>query len=63
MLEGSIRQADGRIRVILRLIDPADGSHLWSQRYERNVENAFELQDELADAIVAELGAFFRVDR
>ena len=55
VLEGSIRREGGRIRLILRLIDPADGTHLWSQRYERAVENVFELQDELSEAILAEL--------
>jgi TolB-like protein len=63
VLEGSIRQADGRIRLILRLVDPADGSHLWSQRYERVVENVFELQDELTEAILRELGAVLRRSR
>ena len=56
VLEGSIRREGGHIRLILRLIDPADGTHLWSQRYERAVENAFEMQDELSEAILAELG-------
>jgi DNA-binding SARP family transcriptional activator len=60
VLEGSIRQADGRIRLIVRLVDPTDGSHLWSQRYERVVENVFELQDELTEAILGELGTVFR---
>ena len=55
VLEGSIRQADGRIRLILRLVDPSDGSHLWSQRYEREVGNIFELQDELTNVVVEEI--------
>lgn len=60
VLEGSIRQADGRIRLILRLVDPVDGSCLWSQRYERVVKNVFELQDELTEVILQELGAVLR---
>ena len=60
LLEGSIRQEDGRIRLILRLVDPTDGSCLWSQRYERVVKNVFELQDELTEAILEELGAVLR---
>ena len=63
VLEGTIRQADGRIRLILHLVDPADGSHLWSQRYERAVENVFQLQDELTEAILGELGAVLRWGR
>jgi TolB-like protein len=57
VLEGSIRQANGRIRLILRLVDPADGCHLWSQRYDRAVENVFDLQDELTEEILGELRA------
>jgi TolB-like protein len=60
VLEGSIRQADGRIRLILRLVDPVDGSHLWSQRYERAAGNVFELQDELTDTILTELAILLR---
>jgi len=63
VLEGTIRQADGRIRLILHLVDPADGSHLWSQRYERAVESVFQLQDELTEAILGELGAVLRWGR
>ncbi len=57
VLQGSLRQADGRMRLILRLVDPADGSHLWVQRYERAVENRFQLEDELSESILAELRA------
>jgi TolB-like protein len=60
VLEGSIRQANGRIRLILRLIDPSDGSHLWSQRYERTVGNVFELQDELTATVAEELWKYFK---
>ncbi len=55
ILEGSIRQADDRIRVILRLVDPKDGSYVWSQRYERQLESVFELQDELTEAILQDM--------
>jgi DNA-binding SARP family transcriptional activator len=55
ILEGSIRQADGRIRVILRLVDPEDGSYVWSQRYERQLHNVFELQDELTGTILQDM--------
>jgi TolB-like protein len=55
VLEGSIRREGARIRLILRLIDPADGTHLWGQRYERAVENVFDLQDELSEVILADL--------
>lgn len=60
VVEGSIRRTDGRIRLILRLVDPSDGSCLWSQRYERVLQNVFELQDELTEAILEDLGAVLR---
>jgi TolB-like protein len=60
VLEGSIRQEGGRVRLILRLVDPTDGTHLWSQRYERPVEDVFELQDNLTEEISAELAGILR---
>jgi TolB-like protein len=60
VLEGSIRQEGGRVRLILRLVDPTDGTHLWSQRYERPVKDVFELQDDLTEEISAELAGILR---
>jgi DNA-binding SARP family transcriptional activator len=55
VLEGSVRQADSRVRVSVRLIGVADGCHVWSTTYDRTVGDFFAAQDELATAIVAEL--------
>lgn len=55
ILEGSVRSAGARIRVTAQLIDAATGYHLWSQSYDRDFEDLFSLQDELAGAIVAAL--------
>jgi TolB-like protein len=55
LVEGSVRQAGTRIRLSVRLIDPADGCHLWSATYERTVADAFAVQDELTGLIVAGL--------
>lgn len=52
MLEGSVRAAGNRIRVTAQLIDGESGYHLWSQHYDRRFEDLFELQDELANAII-----------
>ena len=52
LVEGSVRQAGARMRLSVRLIDPADGCHLWSATYERTVTDAFAVQDELTGLIV-----------
>jgi TolB-like protein len=52
VLEGSVRSAGERIRVTAQLIDAENGYHLWSQSYDRQFEDLFKLQDELASAIV-----------
>lgn len=51
LLEGSIRQADDRIRLSVWLVDAGDGCHVWSQQYERRVSDVFAVQDELASLI------------
>jgi TolB-like protein/predicted Ser/Thr protein kinase/Tfp pilus assembly protein PilF len=55
ILEGSVRKAGDRIRVTAQLINAADGSHLWSQRYDRELKDVFAVQDEIAAAIAAAL--------
>jgi TolB-like protein len=52
-VEGTVRQADDRLRLSVRLVDAADGCHLWSERYERKVDDTFAVQDQLTQAIVA----------
>ena len=55
VLEGSIRRAANRVRINAQLIDAASGFHLWAQRYDRNFEDIFALQDEIVHTIVAAL--------
>jgi serine/threonine protein kinase/tetratricopeptide (TPR) repeat protein len=55
VLEGSVRKAGNRIRATAQLINAVDGSHLWSERYDREVEDVFAVQDEIATAIAAAL--------
>jgi eukaryotic-like serine/threonine-protein kinase len=55
ILEGSVRWAGNRIRVTAQLISAEDGSHLWSERYDREMADVFALQDEIAAAIAAAL--------
>ncbi|MFY9551322.1 MAG: protein kinase [Thermoanaerobaculia bacterium] len=55
VLEGSVRQAGRRLRISAQLIDVANGYHLWSERYDREMEDIFAIQDEIAGAIAATL--------
>ena len=55
VLEGSVRRSGNRIRVTAQLITAADGSHLWSDRYDRQMEDIFDVQDEIARAIADQL--------
>src|SRR5579863_7081147 len=55
LLEGSVRRAGSRIRFTAQLISAADGSHLWSERYDRELADVFALQDEIAGAIATAL--------
>jgi TolB-like protein/Tfp pilus assembly protein PilF len=55
VLEGSVRKAGNRLRVTAQLINVADGYHLWSERYDRQLEDVFVIQDEIAENIVRAL--------
>jgi serine/threonine-protein kinase len=55
VLEGSVRRSGHRIRVTAQLITAADGSQLWSQRYDRELADVFVVQDEIAQAIAGAL--------
>ena len=55
IVEGSVRRAGGRVRVTVQLIDSETGSHVWADRYDRELGDIFDLQDELTQAIVATL--------
>ena len=54
ILEGSVRKAGGRVRITAQLLDAAD-SHVWAERYDRDLRDMFALQDEISQAIVAAL--------
>jgi adenylate cyclase len=55
VLEGSVRKAGGRVRITAQLIDGRTGGHLWAERYDRDLQDIFALQDEISEAIVAAL--------
>jgi len=59
LLEGSVRKAGDRLRVTAQLVDARTGYHLWSAHYERQVQDVFAIQDEIARAIAEALQVTF----
>ena len=55
VLEGSVRKAGNRLRVTAQLINVSDGYHLWSERYDRDLDDVFAVQDEIARSVVERL--------
>ncbi|HEV7304798.1 adenylate/guanylate cyclase domain-containing protein [Ensifer sp.] len=55
VLEGSVRRAANRIRINAQMIDGTTGGHLWAERYDRGIEDIFEVQDEVTRTIVTAL--------
>jgi TolB-like protein len=53
VLEGSVRKVGSRVRITGQLIDAEDGSHLWAERYDRELTDVFALQDEITISVVA----------
>src|SRR6266480_1460954 len=56
LLEGSIRKAGNRVRITVQLIDARNGYHLWSERFDREIEDIFAIQDEIARSVIDALG-------
>jgi TolB-like protein/Tfp pilus assembly protein PilF len=55
ILEGSVRKAGNQVRITAQLIRASDSSHLWSETYDRTLDNIFAIQDEIAAAVVRQL--------
>ncbi|WP_284735691.1 adenylate/guanylate cyclase domain-containing protein [Dongia deserti] len=55
VIEGSVRKAGGRVRVTVQLIDAETDRHLWAERYDRQLEDIFAIQDEVTSAVVSTL--------
>ncbi|MGB3862157.1 MAG: protein kinase [Candidatus Aminicenantaceae bacterium] len=55
VLEGSVRKSGNRLRITAQLINVADGYHMWSERYDRDMDDIFAIQDEISLAIVDNL--------
>lgn len=56
VLEGSVRRAGDRVRINAQLVDAEDDRHVWAQRFDRNMEDVFELQDDIVASIAATVG-------
>jgi TolB-like protein len=57
ILEGSVRKAGGKVRITAQLIRVENGFHLWSESYDRELNDVFAIQDEIANAILVQLKA------
>jgi TolB-like protein/cytochrome c-type biogenesis protein CcmH/NrfG len=55
LLEGSVRRSGNRLRISAKLVRAADSSQLWAETYDRQLEDVFKVQDEIAQAVVAQL--------
>jgi adenylate cyclase len=55
VVEGSVRKASGRVRVTAQLVEAATGNHVWAERYDRDLEDIFAIQDQVTQAIVTAL--------
>ena len=62
VLEGSVRKMGNRLRITAQLVNVADGYHLWSERYDREMEDVFAIQDEISQAIVKALRVILSED-
>jgi tetratricopeptide (TPR) repeat protein len=56
VLEGSVRKAGSRVRISAQLVDATTGNHVWAERYDRELEDIFAVQDEITQNIIAAIG-------
>jgi TolB-like protein len=59
VLEGSVRRAGNRLRINAQLVDTMTGSHIWAERYDREIADIFDIQDEITEAIIAAVAPEF----
>jgi len=60
VIEGSVRKAGSRVRISAQLIDAKTGSHMWAERYDRDLEDIFAVQDEVVGAVVSRVAGHLR---
>ena len=59
VLEGSLQAQDGHARITAQLVDATTGNHLWSERYDRPLDDVFAIQDEVTEQIAGTLGSYW----
>jgi TolB-like protein len=62
VLEGSVRRSGSRLRITAQLIRSSDGFHIWSETYDREIADIFDIQDEIAAAVAGELAVSLGID-
>ncbi len=62
VLEGSVQAVGSKLRITTQLVDVAGGFHLWSERFDREMQDVFAIQDEIAENVVRTLRVFLRED-
>jgi TolB-like protein len=60
VLEGGVRKSGERVRITAQLVDTSNGQHLWAERYDRDLDDIFAVQDEITQKIVSELDVHLR---
>jgi len=59
LVEGTVRRSKNRIRITAKLIDPKSGNQIWAERFDRNPEDIFSIQDEITGRVIDQLSAIF----
>jgi len=59
VLEGSVRRSGNRLRINAQLVDASTGGHIWAERYDREITDIFDIQDEITRAVIAAVGPEF----
>ena len=62
VVEGSVRKQDDRLRITAQLVDATDNFHVWSESYDRTIDDVFAVQEEIAEAIAEELQVSLGID-
>ncbi len=62
LLEGSVRKSGNRLRITTKLVSVSDGSHLWTNRYDRELEDIFSIQEDIATNVATELKGYLTSD-
>ena len=62
LLEGSVRKAGNRLRIVTKLINVSDGTHLWSERYDREMADIFSIQEDIAGNVATALKGFLTTE-